>query len=210
MNITKVGHCCLIIETKGKRIMTDPGSYTVETHSNIGNIDCILFTHEHQDHFHLDSLKVLMAKNPNVVVYANSSVSGILEKEGITHVKIVPGKEAKLGDVSLVGIGEKHAPIHSSIPLFENTGLFIDGQLWYPGDSFTNPERAVDILALPVAGPWTKISDAADYALLLKPRIAFAVHDHGASNIANRLMPGILSPAGTEFVTIENGETKEF
>ena len=56
MKITKLGHCCLLIETKDKRILTDPGSYTVEAHSKLGNIDYILFTHEHQDHYHLESL----------------------------------------------------------------------------------------------------------------------------------------------------------
>ena len=28
MKIKKIGHCCLIIETKGIRIMTDPGTFT--------------------------------------------------------------------------------------------------------------------------------------------------------------------------------------
>ena len=59
MKITKFGHCCLLIETKGKRVLTDPGSYTVEAHSKITDIDYLLFTHEHQDHYHLESLKVL-------------------------------------------------------------------------------------------------------------------------------------------------------
>jgi L-ascorbate metabolism protein UlaG (beta-lactamase superfamily) len=30
MKIKKIGHCCLVIETNGKRIMTDPGSFTIE------------------------------------------------------------------------------------------------------------------------------------------------------------------------------------
>jgi len=37
MKITKLGHCCLLIETKGKRVLTDPGSYTVKTHSKMEN-----------------------------------------------------------------------------------------------------------------------------------------------------------------------------
>ncbi len=31
MKIKKIGHCCLIIETKGVRIMTDPGTFTTAT-----------------------------------------------------------------------------------------------------------------------------------------------------------------------------------
>ena len=72
MQITKLGHCCLLVETKGKRILTDPGSYTVEAQSRLTNIDYILFTHEHQDHYHLESLRALLANNPQALVYANN------------------------------------------------------------------------------------------------------------------------------------------
>ena len=93
MKITKLGHCCLVIETKGKRVLTDPGSYTVEAHSKLENIDYILFTHEHQDHYHVESLKTILEKNPKAVVYANSSVSELLEKEGIKHTLVNDGED---------------------------------------------------------------------------------------------------------------------
>ena len=84
MKITKLGHCCLLIETKGKRILTDPGSYTVEAHSKLENIDFILFTHEHQDHYHIESLKVILENNPNAKVYSNNSVSELLKAENVS------------------------------------------------------------------------------------------------------------------------------
>ena len=37
MKITKLGHCCLVIEEKGLKILTDPGSYT-DTQNNIKEI----------------------------------------------------------------------------------------------------------------------------------------------------------------------------
>jgi L-ascorbate metabolism protein UlaG (beta-lactamase superfamily) len=129
MKLTKLGHCCLLIETKGKRILTDPGSYTIAAHSKLTNIDYILFTHEHADHYHLESLKDLMAKNPQVGVYANNSVSELLAKEAIKHTQINDGDEILLGEVSITGIGHKHAEMHSSVQLSSNTGYFIDGRL---------------------------------------------------------------------------------
>ena len=48
------------------------------------------------------------------------------------------------------------------------TGYMINN-LCYPGDAFTNPNMPIDILALPVAGPWMRIKDAINYALTLKP-----------------------------------------
>jgi|SRR3989344_1058632 len=50
-------------------------------------------------------------------------------------------------------------------------------RLFYPGDALYNPKLSVEILALPVAGLWLKISDAVDYAKQIKPKFAFPVHD---------------------------------
>ncbi|CAN5144737.1 MBL fold metallo-hydrolase [soil metagenome] len=210
MKITKLGHCCLLIETKGKRILTDPGSYTVESHSLLKEIDYLLFTHEHQDHYHLESLKELLKNNLGMVVYSNSSVSELLSQEKIEHTQVKDGDTLTIGNISLVGIGEKHAQMHSSIPLSDNLGFFIDEKLWYPGDAFTNPQRQVDILALPVSGPWMKIGEAIDYALTLKPRVAFPVHDGTRFGSAHNLPAKILPSAGIEFVIITESESREF
>jgi len=210
MKITKLGHCCLLIETKGKRILTDPGSYTVEAHSKLENIDYIFFTHEHQDHFHLESLKIILDKNPQAVVYTNSSVSELLEKEGVKHAIVSDGESILLGEITLSGIGEKHAQMHSSMPQSSNLGFFIDRRLWYPGDAFTDPKQRVEILALPVSGPWMKISDAIDYALLVKPKTAFPVHDGTRFGSAHTLPAKILPDHGIEFIAMVEGDVKEF
>lgn len=52
MKITKFGHCCLLIEENGVRILTDPGTYSTQQ-SEVKNIDFVLITHEHADHFQL-------------------------------------------------------------------------------------------------------------------------------------------------------------
>lgn len=210
MNITKCGHCCLVIETKGKRLLTDPGNYTVEAHSQLRDIDYILFTHEHQDHFHVQSLKVVLEHNPRAQVFANGSVSELLRQEQVPHTLIRHGETVSLGGVSVVGIGEQHALMHRSIPASSNTGYYIDGRLWYPGDAFTDPQRPVEILALPVSGPWMKIAEALDYALLLKPKKVFPVHDGTRFGSTHILPARVLTPAGIEFIPMVEGETREF
>jgi L-ascorbate metabolism protein UlaG (beta-lactamase superfamily) len=210
MKITKFGQCCLLIEIKGKRILTDPGSYSIEKHSQLEGLDAIFYTHEHQDHYHLDSLKVLIQKNPQAIIFASTSVSELLEKENIIHTLIRHNESVQIGEITVLGFGEHHAMVHSSIPLSANTGFFIDNALWYPGDSFTNPERPIDILALPVTGPWLKISESVDYALALKPRVAFPIHDFKRSGLDQTIPAKLLPLQGIEFVPMIEGDSKEF
>lgn len=210
MKITKLGHCCLLVETKGKKILTDPGSYTVDAHSELKNVDYVLFTHEHSDHYHLESLKLIIENNPTVAIYANTSVSILLEKEGITHTLVTNGQTVVLEDISVTGIGESHAEMHRSIPRSSNMGFFIDERLWYPGDAFTNPGLTVEILALPVSGPWMKIGEAVDCALEIKPKIVFPVHDGTRFGSAHTLPARILPENGIEFIAMVEGDSKEF
>lgn len=210
MKITKLGHCCLLIETKDKRILTDPGSYTIADHSKLIGIDFVLFTHEHSDHFHLESLKEILKNNPQLQIFANTSVSTELQNAGLNYTTVNDGDTLEIGGIALSGIGTQHAAFHSSLPTFSNTGFFIDNRLWYPGDAFTNPQREVEILALPVAGPWMKISEAIDYALTLKSKFAFPVHD-GLRYGATHKFPGeVLPQHGIEFIPMVEGDSHEF
>src|SRR6185312_9669397 len=78
MKIKKIGHCCLVIETKGVRIMTDPGMFSTAQNEE-KNIDIVAITHEHGDHFHIESLKAIIANNPAVTVITNSAVGKLLD-----------------------------------------------------------------------------------------------------------------------------------
>lgn len=209
MRITKLGHCCLLIEEGGKRILTDPGSYTIDTHGALTDIDYILYTHEHSDHYHQDSLQALRQRNPQAAVYANTSVSALLATVEIPHTCVNDGDRVDLGGIAVVGRGIEHAEMHASIPHSANTGYLIGDRLWYPGDAFTDPGVAVEVLALPVAGPWMKISEAIDYALTLKPKIAFPVHDGIHFGSAHTLPAKLLPPAGIGFKILLGGESLE-
>jgi L-ascorbate metabolism protein UlaG (beta-lactamase superfamily) len=87
----------------------------------------------------------------------------------------------------------------------QNTGYMIDS-LCYPGDSFNMPNKEVDILALPVLGPWMKMKDAIDYAKSIHPRIVFPVHDGPLKPFAT-FVYGIpkhfLEKSGIEFRKLE-------
>ena len=211
MKITKLGHCCLLVETRGIRILTDPGTYST-LQNDLKNVDLVLFTHEHADHFHLESLKIILQNNPNAKIIANESVGELLNKEKISFDLIKDGQKIEFKAVLIEGVGEKHATLYQSVPQTLNTGFFIDDVLFYPGDAFTDPKKQVEILALPVAGPWMKISEAIDYALKLKPESCFSVHDGILKNpgIAHRFPTMILNGNGINFFVPEIGQEMSF
>ena len=155
--------------------MTDPGAFST-IQLNESDINVVLITHEHQDHLHLESLKEILKNNPNVIVITNTSVGNILEKNGISFVKIEEGEKYQIKGVVISGFGDVHSEIYEDFGKVQNTGYMIDN-LCYGGDAFNYPDFDVDILALPVAGPWMKIKDAIEYAKNIRPRICFPVHD---------------------------------
>lgn len=178
MKIKKLGHCCFIIEPKeGVRVMTDPGApdYSGNTDGEM-NINAVLITHEHGDHLHIDTLKKVLENNPNAIVVTNTSVGKLLDAEGISYTKVEDCEDLEIEGVKIAGFGDKHAEIYKEFGQVQNTGYMID-KLCYPGDSFSYPQTDVDILALPVAGPWMKIKNAIEYTLEINPRICFPVHD---------------------------------
>jgi L-ascorbate metabolism protein UlaG (beta-lactamase superfamily) len=213
MKITKFGHCCLLLEIDGVKLLTDPGTMSTGEGAVTG-LDAIVITHEHADHFHIDSVKAILANNPTAVVVTNAAVGALLAKENIAFTKVEDGESTEVKGIAIVGSGRTHAEIYGPISV-ENTGFLIGGKFFFPGDNFHNPGVAVDVLALPMAGPWMKLSEAIDYAKAVKPRVAFPVHDGiynpAFANMFNaRMGPMLLNPAGIEFVALSAGETKEF
>lgn len=212
MQITKLGHCCLVLEEAGTKIMTDPGGFTVEAQQGITGLDAILITHEHMDHFHIESVEALLARNPGAVVVTNEGVGKLLAAKGIAYTVVGDGQSTTVKGLKIEGHGREHAPIYGDMGRVENTGYMIAERFYFPGDNYHAPGTAVDILALPVAGPWMRIADAVEFAKVIKPRVAFGVHDGMMQQffrgypekVMQRFVPDM------EYVTLADGETREF
>ena len=215
MKITKLGHCALLVEEGKARLLTDPGMFTSEKHISLTGLTAVLYTHDHADHFHLQSLRIVLKNNPKCRVICNSSVASILEKESIPHEIIDDGKSIDVNGVAIDGHGMHHATIHESQPAIQNTGLMIGGRLWYPGDALdVDPGVKPDIMALPIAGPWMKLSEALDYAIKLQPKSTFPVHDMILSELGNgghqRIATSVLETHGVRLFAIELDREYEF
>lgn len=202
-----------MVDIKGKRIMTDPSSFNYggESVKETG-LSAVLITHEHSDHLHIETLQEVLKNNPDAIVISNTSVGKLLTEAGIAFTKVEDEDSYMLADVLIKGFGDKHAQIYEDYGQVQNTGYMIDS-LCYPGDSFNMPHTdAVDILALPVLGPWMKMVEAIDYAKALKPRIVFPVHDGTLKPFAT-FVYGIpehfLSQVGIGFKKLEIGQEEE-
>ncbi len=205
MNIKKLGHCCLLIQTKGLTILTDPGNFSTAQNTVTG-IDVVLITHEHQDHLHTDSLKEVLKHNPKALVVTNTGVGKVLDGIHVPYIVVEGRSNTLIQEVLFEAYDGKHEEIFEEMGQVQNTGYFIDNKLFYPGDSFCIPDKTVDVLALPVAGPWCRIRDAVRYALAVKPRVAFPVHDgmlvEGRIGSVHKAPEKVLGEAGVKWMVV--------
>ncbi len=210
MKITKLGHCCLIIEQGNTKILIDPGDYS-EEQNNVRGLTHIFITHEHTDHFYLPSLKQVLANNPSAKVYANAAVGNLISAEGLTYELLQHGDIQKTGDLEIEGVGAEHHVIYPAMPNVMNTGYLFDNKFFYPGDALISPQKPLELLALPITGTWLPIAEAIDYARELKPKKCFPVHDgnikrpEGMYRVASRF----LQPENINFEIFELGKTYE-
>jgi len=205
----------MVVEIEGVRILTDPGSFTEGSVEQLTSIHAVLITHEHQDHMHIPSIKGVLATNPTALVICNQAVAKIIEEQIADTVTTVvgDGQHTDVKGVSIEGFGSEHALVYPpNVGLCENTGYLIDERFYFPGDNFYNPNKQIDILALPVAGPWMKIAEAVDFAKLIKPRVAFGVHDGMVQPFFRGYVGMILKNAvpEVEYVALKDGETRDF
>jgi|CXWL01.1.fsa_nt_gi L-ascorbate metabolism protein UlaG (beta-lactamase superfamily) len=213
MRVTKFGHSCFLVEESGVRILFDPGAYSTGQ-NEVKNIDAVLITHEHPDHLSPDSLKTVLANNPEAKIFTNNGAGKVLDEHNIPYSILGDGESTGVKGVIIEGFGVEHACIHESIPLIRNTGYLIAERLYYPGDALHVPSKPVEILALPVAAPWMKLSDAVDFAAKIKPKVCLPVHDgmlrperYGPSRMVPRK---VLEPLGIEFREMTEGSIEEF
>ncbi len=204
MRLTKYQHACFTLETAGEVLVVDPGKFTKDF-VFADNIAAIVITHEHADHFDPDTLAAIYVKNPNLIFV---SLPDIIDKmPGYNSKAAKPGDTVDIGPFTLEFFGGKHAIIHETIPIIDNVAILINNTVYYPGDSFTLPNKPVDVLALPVGAPWLKMGDSIDFLSAIKPLLAFPTHDAVLSDIGKSLpdnmLPAVANKVGAEYKRID-------
>jgi L-ascorbate metabolism protein UlaG (beta-lactamase superfamily) len=175
VRITKFSHSCVRIDGDDGVVVIDPGSFSER--AALDGADAVLLTHEHIDHLDVDALGAARTANPDLAVYAHPDV---LAKSGGPGTAVQPGETFTAAGLEVRAYGGRHAVIHPDIPRVANLAYRITAggtSLYHPGDSFEVPDADVDLLFVPVAAPWLKLSEAIDFVRTVKPGRAFALHD---------------------------------
>ncbi|WP_436772639.1 MBL fold metallo-hydrolase [Yinghuangia sp. YIM S09857] len=211
MQLTKIGHSCVRLSAKGITIVIDPGAFNPA--DVLDGADAVLVTHEHFDHVVPDRLRAALAANPDLQVWTNPALSAQFADLGGRVLPVLHGDVFEIGGAGGVPVhvyGEKHATIHRDIPLVDNVGFLVDGEVFHPGDALTVPEVPVPTLLTPAAAPWMKLSEAADYVREVAPRRAILIHDAVLSDagreVHTRLLTGLTEAPGRELITAPPGE----
>jgi L-ascorbate metabolism protein UlaG (beta-lactamase superfamily) len=207
MRITKYEHACFVASIADKKVVVDPGSFTVPLPDS-NNVVAVVITHEHADHWTPEHLQRIKDNSPDVRFFGPAGVAAAASDFEIEVVK--DGDKIEIDPFTLEFFGEKHAQIHKSIPLVDNVGVLINGSVFYPGDSFTLGPIGVDLLAVPASAPWLKIGEVMDYVLAAKPKRSFATHDMINSVTGNQMAGARITATteqnGGEFVPLAVGE----
>ncbi|WP_298752768.1 MBL fold metallo-hydrolase [uncultured Serinicoccus sp.] len=179
MQITHLGHACLLVEVADQRILLDPGVFS--SVEDVTGLTAVVVTHQHPDHLDPERTAPLLAANPQArVLMEAQTAQSVAESAYADRVgTLSAGESVELGPadspgrVTLTGVGDRHAVIHPYVPRIGNTGVVVRAEgepvLYHPGDALDGDPGPVDLLGVPVSAPWGKVAEAIAFVRRIAP-----------------------------------------
>ncbi|MGW4774863.1 MBL fold metallo-hydrolase [Nocardia sp. NPDC004278] len=194
MQLTKFGHACVRMDKPDCRLAVDPGGLTEP--EALADVDAVLVTHEHFDHFSEEALRRAAERNRALRIWTNTAVAARLTGLGDRVTAVGAGEAFTAAGFEVKVYGTWHAVIHPDIPQVGNIGFLVDDTVFHPGDAFTVPDTPVGTLLLPVHGPWSTTGQLIDYVREVSPAQTYAIHDGALNDIGTAMVGGLLGDNG--------------
>lgn len=193
MKVTKFEHSGFLIEENGRGLLIDPVEFE-KTLPNIDNLDAIVVTHKHGDHFQPAVIDRIRAANPNVVIFTtNDNVAAIAGAKAVEAGDVI-----EAGEFRLEFFSKTHAEIVPGMIPCENIGVVINRLFAHLGDSLDYPKEEVEAIAVASAAPWLKMFEAMEYITKAKAKIFIPCHDAILSDVGRGINNNWLSRACAE------------
>jgi L-ascorbate metabolism protein UlaG (beta-lactamase superfamily) len=198
VQITRFGHAAVLVEAADTRILIDPGSFSLDATFELGELDAIVVTHQHIDHIDQSRAPALLERNPDAVLLCDPETASVLEFG--SWQENGDGVQTKVKGITVRGVGARHAVILPDLPRIANVGVLLSADdeptVFHPGDSYETAPEGVDVLALPLAAPWGKVSETVDFVKRVSPTTLFPIHDRTIAELAYGIYWGHVSNFG--------------
>jgi L-ascorbate metabolism protein UlaG (beta-lactamase superfamily) len=198
VKIIRMGHAAVVIEAADTRLLIDPGVLSEDATFELEGLDGIVVTHQHPDHLDRERLAPLLERNASATLLCDPETADLLGPGDWTAHS--HDDETFVGGLTVLGVGAQHAEIVPAVPRIANTGVLVsaDGEptLFHPGDSYEHAPGGVDVLALPLSAPWTKVAETVEFVQRVSPTTLFPIHDAGLSEFGHGLYWGHVANFG--------------
>lgn len=169
-----------IIKTSEAVMVIDPSNILSDDLAVLERINAILITHDHADHFNIDST-IMMQNKTDAYVVANPPAFLVLQGQisGDKLIKMVPGKAVSLNGINVTAFAAEHP---SEMPLFyiiEVGGFRIfDGSDSAFVENLNEVGSRVHIALVPTGDPSPTASptDAFEMIKATKPYVVIPMH----------------------------------
>ena len=191
MKLTKWTHSCVTLEKDTGKLVLDPGAFS-EVDAALAGASAVLITHEHADHVQVDAVRAALAADDALTLHAPQPVVDQFAEFGARVTAVQGGGAFDVAGFGIRTFGDRHAVIHLRLPVVANVGYLVDDEVFHPGDSLTVPEAPVGTLLLPVAAPWSRVSETVDYAIAVRAARTLPIHEAAYSDFAQGMANGLV------------------
>lgn len=218
MKITKHAQSCFLIEIDSSRILIDPGNFVFEDEGlkpeDFPDIDLIIITHEHKDHFDQKNISTIIRRDNPVILTTHDVAKEIIKLDPNANIQITSNKlKREFNGFSVTGILSKHGPLPTGVEPPNVLGILIaesgsDNTFYHPGDTLQLNATA-KIIAVPICGKVVlDIEQAKAQLLELKPKIAIPIHyNHPIYKVDVRDFEKAMAGTGIEVRTLDWGKS---